>query len=62
MNAVILRYESRGTHDNILLSQIWDSPKPGKPRSRNPRKNVAQLYPQAVGVPFRRLLRLAGLR
>jgi hypothetical protein len=30
-SAVILRSESRGAHDHILLSQIWDSPQPGRP-------------------------------
>jgi hypothetical protein len=29
-SAVILRSESRGTHDNILLSQIRDSTQPGR--------------------------------
>jgi hypothetical protein len=30
-SAVILRSESRGTHDHVLLSQIRDSPQPGEP-------------------------------
>jgi hypothetical protein len=44
---VILRSESRGTHDHILLSQILDSPNPeGQvPAFKTPRNKVAQLYP-----------------
>jgi hypothetical protein len=61
-SAAILKSESRGTNDNILLSQIRDSP---NLRARSP-----YLYPPGTGwpgytprhwVPFRRLLRLAGL-
>jgi hypothetical protein len=37
-SAVILRSESRGTHDHILLSQIRDSPQPGGP---DPRIHIA---------------------
>jgi hypothetical protein len=39
-------------------------PQTGGPGSRIyiPRNRVAQLYPQVLGSPFRRLLRLAGLR
>jgi hypothetical protein len=51
-SAVILRSESRGTHDHILLSQIRDSPNLEGP----------YLYPPGTGFPFRRLLRLAGLQ
>jgi hypothetical protein len=40
-SAVILRSETRGTHDHILLSQVRDSP--------NLEGQVAQLYPQALG-------------
>jgi hypothetical protein len=49
--AVILRSESRGTHDHILLSQIRDSPNlEGQvPVFMSPRKRVARLYPQALG-------------
>jgi hypothetical protein len=52
-SAVILRVESRGTHD-ILLSQIRDSPKlKGQvPVFISPRNRVAQLYPQALGCIF----------
>jgi hypothetical protein len=50
-SAVILGSESRGTHDHILLSQIWDSPNlEGQvPVFISPRNRVAQLYPQALG-------------
>jgi hypothetical protein len=49
-SAVVLRSESRGTHDHILLSQILDSPNLEGPvlvfiSSRN---RVAQLYLQAL--------------
>jgi hypothetical protein len=53
-SSVILRSESRGTHDHILLSQI--------PDSRNlegqttlfisPRNRVARLYTQVLGSLF----------
>jgi hypothetical protein len=48
-SAVILRFGSRGTHDNILLSQIRDSPKlEGQvPVFISPRNRVVRLYPQA---------------
>jgi hypothetical protein len=74
--AVILRYESPGTDDHILLSQIRDSPNSERqvPVYISPRNRVAQLYSQAVGSLFvaskvkvtlrltvSRLLRLAGL-
>jgi hypothetical protein len=50
-SAVILRSESRGTHDQILLSQIRDSSQPGGPGPRIyvPGKRVARLYCQALG-------------
>jgi hypothetical protein len=49
--AVILRSESRGTHDHILLSQIQDSPKleDQVPMFISQRNRVAQLYPQELG-------------
>jgi hypothetical protein len=54
--AVILRFESRGTHDHILLFQIRDSAPPhleGQvPVFIFPRKRVAQSYPQAPGSIF----------
>jgi hypothetical protein len=53
-SAVILRSESRGTHDYILLSQIRDFPnlEDQIPLFISPRKRVAQLYPQAPGSLF----------
>jgi hypothetical protein len=50
-SAVILRSESHGTHDHILLSQIQDSTNlEGQvPVFLSPRNRVAQLYPQALG-------------
>jgi hypothetical protein len=53
-SAFILRSESRGTHDHILLSQIVDSPNLESQFTvfTSPRNRVAQLYPQALGSPF----------
>jgi hypothetical protein len=53
-SAVILRSESRGTHDHILLSQIRDSlnPEGQVPVFISPRNRMAQLYPQALGPLF----------
>jgi hypothetical protein len=53
-SAVILRSESRGTQDQILLSQIRDSPNlEGQvPVFMSPRNRVARLYPQALGSLF----------
>jgi hypothetical protein len=50
-SAVILRSESRGTHDNSLLSQIRDSPNlEGQVLVFvSPRNRMAQLYSQAPG-------------
>jgi hypothetical protein len=50
-SAVILRSESRGTHDHILLSHIRDSPNlEGQvPVFISPRNRVTQLYPQTLG-------------
>jgi hypothetical protein len=50
-SAVILRSESRGTHNHILLSQIRDSPnlEDQVPVFISPRTRVAWLYPQALG-------------
>jgi hypothetical protein len=49
-SAVILRPESSGTHDHILLSQIWDSPNlVGQvPIFISPRNMMVQLYPKAL--------------
>jgi hypothetical protein len=51
VSAVILRSESFGVHDHILLSQIRDSPNLENkiPIFISPRIRVAQLYPQALG-------------
>jgi hypothetical protein len=50
-SAVILRSESRTTHDHISLSQIRDSPNlEGQvPVFISPRNMVFRLYPQALG-------------
>jgi hypothetical protein len=63
-SAVTLRSESRGTHDHNLQSQIRDSRNlDGQvPVFISPRNRMARLYAEALGSPFRRLLRLAGLR
>jgi hypothetical protein len=52
--AVILRSETGGTHDHILLSQIRDSPNlEGQvPVFISLRNMVARLYPQALGSLF----------
>jgi hypothetical protein len=49
-SAAIFGSETRGTHDQILLSQIRDSPNlEGQvPVFISPRNRVAQLYPQAL--------------
>jgi hypothetical protein len=51
-SAVILRSESRGTHDHTVLSQIRDSSNlEGQvPVFIIPRNRVAQLYPPAMGL------------
>jgi uncharacterized membrane-anchored protein len=51
VSAVILRADSRGTHDPVLLSQILDSPNlEGQvPIFISSRKRVAQLYRQSLG-------------
>jgi hypothetical protein len=53
-SAVILGFESCGTRDHILLSQIRDSPNlEGQVLVLiSPRNRVAQLYPQALGSLF----------
>jgi hypothetical protein len=60
--AVILRYESCGTQDHFLLSQIRDSHNLEGlvPVFLSLRNKVTRLHPQILG-SFRRLLRLAGL-
>jgi hypothetical protein len=61
-SAVILRSESHGTDDCILLSEI--DPQPGGPGRRIyiPQEQGDPVMPPGTGFPFRRLLRLAGLR
>jgi hypothetical protein len=63
-SVVIPRSASRGTHDHILLSQIRDSPQPeeSSPRIYIPHEQDGPIIPPGTGFPFRRLLRLAGLR
>jgi hypothetical protein len=53
-NAVILRSESRETHDHIFLSQFRDSPNlEGQvPVFISPRNRVARLHPQPLGSLF----------
>jgi hypothetical protein len=49
-----LEYESRGTHDDFLLSEFRDSPNlEGQvPVLICPRNTMAQLYPQALSSLF----------
>jgi hypothetical protein len=53
-SAVILRFESRETHDHMMLSHFRDSPNlEGKvPVFISTRNRVARLYPQALGSLF----------
>jgi hypothetical protein len=53
-SAVILRSESRGTHDHILLSQIRDSTilEDQVPVFISHRNRMARWYPQALGSLF----------
>jgi hypothetical protein len=53
-SAVILTFDSHGTHDHILLSEIRESPNlEGQvPVFISPRNRVARLYPQALGSLF----------
>jgi hypothetical protein len=63
--AVILRSESRGTQDHILLFQIRASPNlEGQVPvfTYIPHKEGSPVIPPGTGFPFRRLLQLAGLR
>jgi hypothetical protein len=62
-SAFILGSESRRTHDHISLSQIRDSPtwNPG-PRIYIPQEQGGPVTPPGTRSPFRRFLRLAGLR
>jgi hypothetical protein len=53
-SAVILRSESHKTHDNILLSQIRDSPQPGGPGPHIyiPLEQGGPVIAPGTGVPF----------
>jgi hypothetical protein len=53
-SAVILGFDSCGTHDHILLSQIRDSPnlEGQAPVFISPRNRVTRLYSQALGSLF----------
>jgi hypothetical protein len=60
--SAVLRSEYRITHDHILLSQIRDPNLEDQvPVFVSPRNRLAQLYPQALGFPFCRLVRFTGL-
>jgi hypothetical protein len=63
-SAVIFVSESRGTRDHILLSQIRDSPnlEDQVPVFYVHQEQDDPVIPPCTGFPFRRLLRLAGLR
>jgi hypothetical protein len=63
-SAVPLGSESRGTQDHILLSQFLRLPQPGGPGPRIyiPQEQGGPDILPGTGFPFRRLLRLAGLR
>jgi hypothetical protein len=63
-SAVILRSESHGTHDHILLpsdSKLPQSGGPG-PRIYIPQEQGCLVINPGTGFPFNRLLRLAGIR
>jgi hypothetical protein len=62
-NAVLLRSDSCAAHDHMLLSQIRGSPNLESqiPYLYPPEQGGPIIYP-GTGYPFRRLLRLAGLR
>jgi hypothetical protein len=61
--AVTLGPKSRRTHGHILLSHLR-LPKPGGPYPRIyiPQEQGGPVIPPGTGFPFRRLLRLAGMR
>jgi hypothetical protein len=63
-NAVPLGPESRGTEDHSLLSQFLRLPQSGGPGPRIyiPQEQGGPVIPPGAGFPFRRLLRLTGLR
>jgi hypothetical protein len=63
-SAVPLGSEPRGTQTHILLSQFLRLPQPRGPGPRNyiPQEQGGPDIPPGIWFPFRRLLRLAGLR
>jgi hypothetical protein len=63
-SSVPLGSEPRGTQDHILLSQFLRLPQLGGPGSLIyiPQEQGGPVIPPGTGFPFRRLLRLAGLR
>jgi hypothetical protein len=63
-SAVPLGSDSRGTQDHILPSQFLRFPQPGGsgPRIYIPQELGGPVIPPGTGIPFCRLLRLAGLR
>jgi hypothetical protein len=62
-SAVILGFDSPGTHDYILLSHSR-LPQPGGPGPRVyiPQEQGDAVISPGIGFPFRRLLRLSGIR
>jgi hypothetical protein len=56
--------DSHGAHEHILLSLFLRLPQPGGPGSciYIPQEQGSPIMPPGTGFPFRRLLRLAGLR
>jgi hypothetical protein len=63
-STVPLGYESRGTQDHILLSQLLSLPQPGGPGPRMyiPQEQGGPDIPPGTGFPFSLPLQLAGLR
>jgi hypothetical protein len=63
-SAVPLRSESRGTQSHILLSQFLRLPQPRGPGPCIciPQEQNGPDIPPGTGFPFRRLIRLTGLR
>jgi hypothetical protein len=59
-SAVNYRSASRGTHDHILMFQIWDSP--NLEAQVFPQEQSGPVIPPYTVFPFRRLLRFTGLR
>jgi hypothetical protein len=63
-SAVLLGSESRGTQKPYFIVPILDSPQPEGPGPRIyiPQEQAGPDIPPGTGLPFCRLLRLAGLR